>query len=661
MAVVHWRGLLSHIVLLAGSCCLAAPALGQVSAIVNVDSTTVRSVMSPLGLGVHTSPYYNSLSNAGMDERLEAAGVTTMRFGGGGYADVLHWSIARPQWESGVVGGGLSPWFGNASDFGYVGPGSDFGSFVKLLDQTDNSRAVVTVNYGSALKLVNGQSAVPDFGGQPKEAAAWVAYANADPAIYGTPNDIPLGVDQQGNNWKTAGYWARLRASTPAEFQSWASSDGVYEPLNQFLAIDRDAPVGIEHWEIGNETFGTGYYDGSTGYSVDYDLPYGANRELAPELSPARYAQDLVEYAQLMRSVDPTIKIGAVLATPPDDTWSYADLNGNNSRQSNEPYWNDEVLANAASEIDFVMVHWYPYVGENSDGAALLDAVADKIGPMISGPSSAGRLPSLRDSLATHGIPDAEIMVTEFNYFGSLQNSLADAAESLFVADAYASWLEQGVTSVQYLELLTKDFLSDSSGLDPGSAYWGVSLVDKLAKHGDAYVDAQSSESSVRIHAAVQADGSVAVMLLNTALSGDATVAIDIEGVSLGGDGVRYTLTGGDSLVASPLSGVANGFSTTVGPRSAQVLVLSATAALAGDFNGDGVVDAADYTVWRDDPSFTPADYADWQANYGSTTVTGSFAGTESPAGTGVPEPASALLVSLIVVGACYSTRRRHL
>ena len=59
-----------------------------------------------------------------------------------------------------------------------------------------------------------------------------------------------------------------------------------------------------------------------------------------------------------MKQVDPSIKIGAVLATPPDDySWSYADLNDNDFKNSNEPYWNDEVLAHAAGAIDFVMVH----------------------------------------------------------------------------------------------------------------------------------------------------------------------------------------------------------------------------------------------------------------------------------------------------------------
>jgi hypothetical protein len=61
--------------------------------------------------------------------------------------------------------------------------------------------------------------------------------------------------------------------------------------------------------------------------------------------------------------------------------------------------------------------------------------------------------------------------------------------------------------------------------------------------------------------------------------------------------------------------------------------------ALAGDYNGNGVVDAADYVVWRNEIG-TPAAYNTWRANFGRTAAGGSLA-----AGTSVPEPASIALV----------------
>jgi hypothetical protein len=507
------------------------------------------------------------------------------------------------------------------------------------------------------MKLVGNQMQVPDFGGQPKEAAAWVAYANADASIYGTPHDIVIGVDLQGNDWKTAGYWARLRASTGTEYQTWAQADGVYNPLNRFLAINRDAPVGIEHWEIGNETFGTGYYGGGNGYSVDYDVPYdGTNRDDHPNLSPAQYGQEVVEYAQFMKSIDPTIKIGAVLATPPDDySWSFADLNDNGIKNANESYWNDEVLSQLgiAENVDFVMVHWYPWAGENANGASLLTQVATKIPRMIDGATAGldtGANRGIRDSLQAHGLFNAEIMVTEFNYFGSLQSGLENAAESIFVADAYASWLELGVESVQYLEMMTKDFIDDS--MNRRSAFYGIAMVDKLAKPGDRYVSASTTNNNIRSHAAVRADGSVAIMLMNLDLTNTANLAVNLDNFDAGATGTRYLLTGGTLLSQSAMSDLGNAFDVSLPARSIATYIVNPVAALAGDFDHDGDVDGGDLLEWQRGNSPNPGsiiDLANWQSGYGAGEIASAI----------VPEPASCLIAAwTAVVAACLRRSR---
>jgi hypothetical protein len=104
-----------------------------------------------------------------------------------------------------------------------------------------------------------------------------------------------------------------------------------------------------------------------------------------------------------------------------------------------------------------------------------------------------------------------------------------------------------------------------------------------------------------------------------------------------------------------------------------------ATTPLTGDYNGDGFVDAADYTVWRDafesggsllnDP--TPEgvdedDYDYWRDNFGMTAPTGTGAGAaghlapgESPgANSAVPEPATIVLLGLGMM-TLLATRRR--
>ena len=453
------------------------------------------------------------------------------------------------------------------------------------------------------MKLSGSTTVAPDFGGQPQEAAAWVAYANADPSIYGTANDVTLGVDQQGNDWKTAGYWAKLRASTPAQYQTWATADGVYNPQNCFLAINRTASAGIKYWEIGNETFGTGYYDGSTGYSTDYHVPYdGTNRKYNATLSPAHYGQQVVQYSQLMKAVDPTIKIGAVLSTPPDDYSWDVDNNGQ--------HWNNQVLSQPgiSSAVDFAMVHWYPYIGK-FQRRRLVAAPGTKIPTMINGTTpgqDSGTNAGIRDSLAQWGLPNAQIMVTEFNYMGSLDTSGANSANAEFVADSYASWLDAGVTSIQYLEMNKSTFIGDTSSLTRGSAFWAVKMLNLAEDPGDSAVNATSDTSTLRVHSYKRADGSVAVMILN-----EGTAAQNVD-VSINGSvlpsGTLYSTTG-TSITTTSVTGLGNSFTVTGMPgRTMYTYIIPER--LSGDYNGDGIVDAADYTVWRDSVGQTGANLA---------------------------------------------------
>ncbi len=201
-----------------------------VTATVNANSSI--ATLPEYGMGVHSSVYDGGLRYEGspvysqLDSALDEAGVNVLRYPGGGYADIFHFSTSRSYYDGGLVGHGFTPWWGEEGNYGWMSGKTDFGNFVKLLDAT-NSKTIITLNTGGALEYDNPSNpsklVVPSHGGQPQEAAAWVAYANAEASIYGTPSDIALGIDAEGNDWKTAGYWAKLRASTPSQYSSWAA------------------------------------------------------------------------------------------------------------------------------------------------------------------------------------------------------------------------------------------------------------------------------------------------------------------------------------------------------------------------------------------------------------------------------------------------------
>jgi hypothetical protein len=109
-------------------------------------------------------------------------------------------------------------------------------------------------------------------------------------------------------------------------------------------------------------------------------------------------------------------------------------------------------------------------------------------------------------------------------------------------------------------------------------------------------------------------------------------------------------------------------------PTTGAVIYLAAEQIL-GDYNGNGIVDAADYTVWRDllnqnlslpgenPDAVTPGvvnqeDYEYWVSRFGATT---NPAGGGSLAGVGgaVPEPTTALMLMLGIACMGGLSRRR--
>jgi hypothetical protein len=76
---------------------------------------------------------------------------------------------------------------------------------------------------------------------------------------------------------------------------------------------------------------------------------------------------------------------------------------------------------------------------------------------------------------------------------------------------------------------------------------------------------------------------------------------------------------------------------------------------LQGDYNHDGVVDAADYVVWRRHLGsvYSQTDFAIWRANFSETAGEGGSA-LGAPSQTSVPEPASAISLLAVALFGCW-------
>jgi len=83
---------------------------------------------------------------------------------------------------------------------------------------------------------------------------------------------------------------------------------------------------------------------------------------------------------------------------------------------------------------------------------------------------------------------------------------------------------------------------------------------------------------------------------------------------------------------------------------------------VAGDYNGNGVVDMADYVLWRNGGplqnevntvgTVDASDYDAWRSRFGNTSGSGSLNGAA------VPEPGSAALMLAMVIGGIFVGRR---
>ena len=76
-------------------------------------------------------------------------------------------------------------------------------------------------------------------------------------------------------------------------------------------------------------------------------------------------------------------------------------------------------------------------------------------------------------------------------------------------------------------------------------------------------------------------------------------------------------------------------------------VTLTALAAIPGDFNNNGVVDAADYVVWRKTDG-TPAGYNAWRTHFGQPPAAARFAYRVNAA---VPEPSTLVLLMFAAAG----------
>ncbi|MBV9384684.1 MAG: cellulose binding domain-containing protein [Streptosporangiaceae bacterium] len=345
--------------------------------------------------------------------------------------------------------------------------------------------------------------------------------------------------------------------------------------------VQAAASDNVQYWEVGNEVYGNGTYGAN--WEVDSHcktslngpaVTVGSEPSQTYNCGPAEYAANVLQYMSAMHAANANAKVCAVLTTPgfwPDGV--------TNSEYPNP--WNQTVLSALGASTQCVIVHYYPG-GSTTAG-------------MLTDPSDiAGIVSTLHSQLSQYAKisnpSSVPVIVTETNSTIDLDTQPA----ALFAADMYMTWLENGVTNVDWWDEHngigtpstvdgTEDYndqgifssASNGSGVTepavdtPFAPYYGIEMLSKLAAPGATMVTSASSQSLLRVHAVRDSSGNLNILIDNEDPSNSYTVSLGYSGFTASGTPTVYTLANNATSITSA-SGSSS--SVTAGPYSLTVV-----------------------------------------------------------------------------------------
>lgn len=542
---------------------LALPvcALAQtVSVSINAGST-IRTVDERI-FGINAVIWDREASSDQTISLVQAAGLRTIRVPGGSLSDEYHWRINKSINRDNTSTNNTWTW------------STGFNGFTKLITGL-NATAYVTVNYGS---------------GTPEEAAAWVAYANA-----ATTSSVAIGTDSKSYDWKTAGIWASLRATT-----ALATDDGM-----NFLRVGRSAAYGLKYWEIGNENYGTWETD-----------------QQAVKNDAYTYATRAKGYIAKMKAVDPTIKVGVVVTAREDDYvnghTSHPATNLRTSTTSNG--WTPVVLATLrappAVTPDFIIYHRYEQT-PLADSVFNSENDANLLQKAKTWPDDVAIMRRmLTDYLGTTEAAKVEIVVTENNsVYAKPGKQTTSLVNGLFLADSVGNLLQTEINAFMWWDTRNgTDFANNNSAslygwrnygdygilssqaaggpttsYEPYPTYYALKLLSKFARQGDTVVSATSNDSLLTVFAVKTTGGNLNLLVINKsptatreasiALSGyTPPVAANVYSYGKSQDDAARTGSGSADIAGTTMAISGATFSASFAPYSVTVVSLDPTA-----------------------------------------------------------------------------------
>lgn len=329
--------------------------------------------------------------------------------------------------------------------------------------------------------------------------------------------------------------------------------------------------LGIKYWELGNENYG----------------PWQAGFDLA---TPQKYGEACVVFANKMKAVDPSIKIGVVI---------YEGEGGfNNTPQAKD--WNKIVLPLVQDVADFLIVHHYPHPVNNQNDISEADIY--KATSVVE-----ESIELIHNQVKTHTNKAADyfpVATTEFNARTGIRNM--SRTNALFTTMMLAEYAKHGYGAVTQWDLqngfntttgdhglvASKDPFLNDGDVNPEfypfyymSRYFGDHVVTSSSDHGDIVTYATTFDS-----------GELGLIVVNKGASAQ-VIDLNIEGYDLGNRMYWHTLNGDDSDFDRTVYINGNGPDRTFTKGKSYTSTKGANTLTATDFETNGVSGPQDYST----------------------------------------------------------------
>lgn len=233
----------------------------------------------------------------------------------------------------------------------------------------------------------------------------------------------PQGQAQPWQTWEGTSYQAFEQLTEAGHMSSMLTANyGSGTPALAAAWVQDSLTQGysVKYWEIGNEVFGSWEYDTNT-----------------PPNDPVEYATRAQQYVQQMKAVDPTIRVGLVVAVG-EDNYPSAHTVTNPVTGAAHSGWDAVMLATLHQlgyAPDFVVYHRYEQAPGTESDAYLLQAAT-------TWPGDAATLRAELDDYLGAAGASVEMLVTENNSVSSLPGrqsvSLVNALYMRTVSATYA-------------------------------------------------------------------------------------------------------------------------------------------------------------------------------------------------------------------------------